>query len=111
MHSITKTYTIDEIKGYINGVLSVLKEGPIDRSFVETILQMLDHAERPVHGALREVIVTQPVWYWGSGGLLVRMESLSGAPAGSVTYNSTIEAYQAKGQQDAQAFLSQGQTG
>ena len=104
--------TIEEVRGYINGVLETL-DGDIPRKLFKKIAKMMDEVETTVYATGNQTTIIERPYYpcnrywWWSGTNITWSDSASDVPSDiTVTYNSSEAAYKALGISDAQSYTA-----
>ena len=101
--------TIEEVRGYINGVLETL-DGDIPRKLFKKIAKMMDEVETTVYATGNQTTIIERPYYpfnhywWWSGTSIACSDD---KPATDITwYSSSEAAYKALGISDAQSYTA-----
>ena len=102
--------TIEEVRGYMNGILETL-DGDIPRKLFKKIAKMMDRVEttKIVTGGTTIIGDYYPPrrWYWWCDNNITWCDDSTSIPADiTVTYSSSEDAYKALGSYDARDYTA-----
>jgi len=105
--------TIEEVRGYMNGILETL-DGDIPRKLFKKIAKMMDEVETTVYATGNQTTIIERDYspypyrrWWWSGTNITWGDDITNIPSDiTVTYNSSAEAWKAKGITDAKSYTA-----
>lgn len=103
--------TIEEVRGYINGVLETI-DGDIPRKLFKKIAKMMDEVETTVYATGNQTTIIERPYYsrrywWWYQDRVTWCDGNSNIPSDiSITYSSAEAAWEAKGVSDAKSYTN-----